>query len=135
MLSAVLQPEIDTLQSQIAQLQAQIAAAQARVNELGEAESIADGAIQSLQTALQKVSALAPSAIATLRQTVLNLFNDDGDADDDGNQPINPEPEPALPGGESVDVTPAPEPDSEDVSPVALQDLEEVEEPAHIDLV
>lgn len=77
MLSAVFQPEIDTLQFQIAQLQVQIAAAQERVKVLGEAESIADGAIQSLQTALEKVSTLAPSAIASLKSVVLGLFGGD----------------------------------------------------------
>jgi len=51
-------------------------------------------------------------------------------------QPIAPAPESAPPGGELVDVTPAPEPDSEDVTSAALQDLESpAEEPAHIDLV
>jgi len=98
MLSAVLQPEIDTLQSQIAQLQAQITAAQERVKELGECEMQTDGAIQALQTALQKVSALAPGALAALRQTVLNLFNGGGDASDDGNQPTPPAPQPDLNG-------------------------------------
>ena len=90
MISAIFQPEISSLESQVTALQAQIALAQQRISHLSEAESVADGAIQSLQTALQKVTALAPSAIATLRQTVMNLFNSDGDASDDGNQPITP---------------------------------------------
>jgi len=134
MVSAIFQPEINTLQSQVAALQAQLAAAQERISHLNEAEFVAGDAIKALTEAVHKVSALAPDAIANLKIAVLNLFTGGDDASD-GNQPINPEPEPALPGGESVDVTPAPEPDSEDVSPVALQDLEEVEEPAHIDLV
>jgi hypothetical protein len=84
MLSAVLQPEIDTLQSQIAQLQATIAAAQERITHLNEVESIATGAIQTLQTALQKVSALTPDAIASLKSAVLELFTGDT-----SNQPID----------------------------------------------
>lgn len=93
MLSAVLQPEINTLQSQIVQLQSQIVAAQERITHLNEVESIATGAIQTLQTALLHVSALTPDAIASLKSAVLDLFSSN-----DGTQPINPRPQPELNG-------------------------------------
>lgn len=98
MLSAVLQPEIDTLQSQIAQLQFQIAAAEERITHLNEVESIASGAIESLQSALKEVSALAPSAIANLKSAVFDLFKSDSDSLDDSHQPIEPQPQPELNG-------------------------------------
>lgn len=77
MLSAVLQPEIDTLQSQIAQFQSQIAQAEQRITHLTEVESIASGAIESLQSALKEVSALAPNALVNLKSAVLALFTGD----------------------------------------------------------
>lgn len=90
MLSSIFQPEIDTVQSQIAQLQAQIAQAEQRIANLTEVEAIASGAIQSLETALQKVSTLAPDALASLKSSVLELFTGDT-----SNQPIEPSLEPA----------------------------------------
>jgi hypothetical protein len=98
MLSAVLQPEIDTLQSQIAQLQAQITQAEQRITHFNEVQSIASGAIQSLQRALQEVSALAPSAIANLKSAVFDLFKSDSDSFDDSHQPVEPQPQPELDG-------------------------------------
>jgi hypothetical protein len=98
MLQAILQPEISSLESQVAQLQSQLAAQQ-RITLLNEAESVADGAIQALQGAVVKVSALAPDAIANLKLAVLNLFQGgDGASDNDGNQPITPAPQPDLNG-------------------------------------
>jgi hypothetical protein len=99
MLSTILQPEISSLESQVAQLQSQLAAAQQRITLLNEAESVADGAIQALQGAVMKVSALAPDAIANLKLAVLNLFQgDDNPGNGGGNNP-EPEPQPDLSGG------------------------------------
>jgi len=74
---------------------------------LGECEAQADGALQALTSAVQKVSALAPSAIATLKTAVFALFNSDGGGDQgegkgDGGQPLNPAPTPAPTSGDSI---------------------------------
>jgi len=63
------------LESQVAQLQAQIALAKSRIAALGEADIVANGALQALQDAVAKISGLAPSAIATLKAAALNLFH------------------------------------------------------------
>ena len=103
MVSAIFQPEISNLESQISQMQAQIDAAQERIKALFEVESLSDGALQSLETALQKVSALAPSALANLKSAVLDLFRGDNQpGSDDDNQPIDPEPQPDNGGGAVV---------------------------------
>jgi hypothetical protein len=117
MLTAIFQPEITTIESQIAQLQAQIAQYQKRITDLNEAETTADTAIAFLESALEKISPLCPSAIAALRTSVLSLFDkgnnppsDDGgnnppDTDGgsspkgDGGSPIEPNPEADLNGG------------------------------------
>lgn len=106
MLSAVLQSEINTLQSQIVQLQAQIAQAEQRITHLNEVESTASDAIDSLQTVLQKVSTLAPSAIASLKSAVLDLFRNYDNSGDDGNQPIDPSPKLDPHGHESDNAIP-----------------------------
>jgi len=97
MVSAIFSNEISSLESQVAALQSQIAAAQQRITALGECEAQADGALQALTSAVEKVSALAPSAIATLKTAVFALFNSDGGGDQgegkgDGGQPLNPAP-------------------------------------------
>ena len=48
---------------------------------MNETELLAGGSIEALKGAIAKVSALAPTAIASLKSAVLNLFtgsNDDG---------------------------------------------------------
>jgi len=94
--ATIFAPEISTLESQVAQFQAQITATQARITALGEADTVASGALQALQNAVAKISGLAPNAIATLKAAALNLFQggDDSQGDDDGNQPIQPTPSP-----------------------------------------
>jgi len=87
---SIFQSEVTALESHVAALQAQIAQAQQRMTALGECEVQADGALQALTSAVQKVSALAPDAIATLKSAVFALFN----SGDDGNQPITPAPQP-----------------------------------------
>lgn len=95
MLSTLFQPEISTIESQIAQLQAQIAQRQDRIVHLNEAKTTADTAIAFLESALEKISVLSPTAIASLKSAVLSLF-EKGDNppsnDDGGDQPINPTP-------------------------------------------
>ncbi len=81
-MSAIFQPQISSLESQIVEIQAKIAA-------FTEAESVTDGAIQALQGAVEKVTTLAPEAIANLKSAVLDLFRGDS-SDDGGNQPIPP---------------------------------------------
>lgn len=102
MVSAIFQPEIDTLQTQIAQLQTQIAAAFERMKALGEAEFMTDRAIQSVQSALQMVSALAPSAIANLKSAVLDLFRGNDQPGSNDNQSSHPEPQLDNDGGAVV---------------------------------
>lgn len=93
MVSVIFQPEISALETQIAQMQAQITLAQQRIASLSEAESMSAGAIEALQTAVQKISSLAPTAIANLKTAVLNLFQSDDDrGSGDGNQPSAPTP-------------------------------------------
>ncbi len=119
--AAIFQPEITTLESQIAQLQAQIAQAEQRITHLNEAETIAFGAIVSLQTALQKVSTLAPDALASLKSSVLELFTGDT-----SNQPIEPSSEPAQEpelNGQYSDFA------------VLSSDAPEVEQPPFVELV
>lgn len=60
MVSAIFQPQINTLQNEIAQMQATIAAAQERISELECAEFMTTGAVKSLNYALEKISGLAP---------------------------------------------------------------------------
>lgn len=91
MVSALFQPEVDTLQLHISQLQSQIATAEARVKALGECELTAAGAVQMLQDAVNKITGLAPDAITTLKASVLNLFNS-GDGGSQVEQPVNPAP-------------------------------------------
>ena len=67
MISALFGTEVSALESQLAALQAQIAVAQAQIAALGEAEATAAGALQPLQDAVQKITGLAPGAIANLR--------------------------------------------------------------------
>ncbi|WP_206756357.1 hypothetical protein [Trichocoleus sp. FACHB-90] len=85
------QSDIQNLESEIANLQAVIAARQSRIDQLSQAETVADGAIQSLQDAVAKVAELAPDAIALLKSAVLGLFSNDGEG---GNNEPQPEPEP-----------------------------------------
>ncbi|HEY9781837.1 MAG TPA: hypothetical protein V6D09_17070 [Leptolyngbyaceae cyanobacterium] len=107
MISALFQPEISNLESQIAQLQTQIALHQERITHLNEAESVADNAVASLQSALEKVSSVSPAAIESLKVAVLGLFRggdtpgggNDGDnppGGDGGSSPNEPKPEPNL---------------------------------------
>ena len=72
--ATILLSEINSLESQVAQLQAQIAVGQSRITALGEADTVASGALQALQEAVSKISGLAPHAIATLKAAALNLF-------------------------------------------------------------
>lgn len=94
MLQAILQPEISSLESRVTVLQAQLAAAQQRITLLNEAEFVAGDSLESLKTALQKVSSLAPSAVSNLRAAVLNLFSGDDSTDDFGFGGFQPQPEP-----------------------------------------
>lgn len=100
MLSVICQCEIDTLQNEIQRMTETIAVAQARISALGEIESVADGAIELLRSAVQKVSSLAPSAIASLKATVLSLF-EDGGSGNDGDSPQDPIPD-APSGGDEL---------------------------------
>ncbi|MBD2006996.1 MULTISPECIES: hypothetical protein [Cyanophyceae] len=84
------QNDIQNLQSEIANFEAIIAARQSRIDQLNQAETVADGAIQSLQDAVAKVSELAPDAIALLKSAVMGLFS----SDEGGNNNPSPEPEP-----------------------------------------
>jgi hypothetical protein len=86
MLTTIFHPEISDLETQIAQMQAQITLAQQRITSLSEAESMAGGAIQALQSAVAKIGDLAPGAIANLKAAVLNLFQGND------NQPPAPTP-------------------------------------------
>jgi len=96
MVSALFEPEISSLESQVAALQATIAAAQQRITALSDCEAETDGVLQALTSAVQKVSALAPSALATLKSAVFALFSDGN-----GNQPITPAPQPQPDLGDS----------------------------------
>jgi hypothetical protein len=87
---SIFQSEVVTLESQVAALQAQITAAQERIAALGEAEKSSEAALAVLQNAVEKVSALAPSAIANLKTAVFNLFNVDSGNQD---QMVAPAPE------------------------------------------
>lgn len=99
MVSTIIRTEIDSLETQIAQMQAQIACYRERIVSLGKAESMADSAIAALQTAVAEISILSPEAIAALKAAVLDLFGNNGTpGDGDGDQPIEPTPEPELDG-------------------------------------
>lgn len=106
MVSGLFKLEIGTLESQVAALQSQIAQVQQRIAVLGECELETDGAIQALTSAVQKVGALAPDAIATLKSAVVALFNsgdsDQGEDKGDGGQPLNPAPTPDPTEGEGI---------------------------------
>lgn len=97
MVSAIFKPEVSALESQVATLQAQLAALEQRITLLNETEAVAGGSLEALKGAIQKVSSLAPDAIATLKSAVLDLFR--GDSNDDfgfDNQPISPAPKPGF---------------------------------------
>ena len=99
MVSSIFIHEVTALENQVAQLQNQITQAQERINQLGECEVTAAGAIQALQGAVNKIAGLAPDAIATLKASVLNLFNS-GDGGNHVEQPVNPDgPSPIAPDG------------------------------------
>ena len=94
---SIFSPEISSLESQVDALQAQIVQAQERINQLGECETQADSAIQALQDAVTRIAGLAPSAVAALKASVLNLFNSGNDSND-GGQPVgNGGPSPLTP--------------------------------------
>ena len=94
MISAIFQNETTALESQVATLQAQIAAHTARIALLNDAEFLAGDSLQSLKSAIQKGSSLAPSAVSNLRAAVLNLFTGNDSTDDgNGNEP-QPSPQP-----------------------------------------
>ena len=103
---SILQPEVSALESQVAALQAQIAAHTERISLLNETELLAGGSLEALRCAIEKVSSLAPDAIASLKSAVLDLFR--GDSSDD-NQPINPAPQRSDDGGVSSAISPQPE--------------------------
>lgn len=94
MLSSIFQPEVSALESQVLALQAQLAAAQQRIALLNETELLAGGSLEALKTAIGKVTALAPDAIATLKSAVLGLFAGNDSNGGNGNQPIAPTPKP-----------------------------------------
>ena len=98
---SIFQPEVSTLESQVGALQAQIAAHTERISLLNETEQLAGGSLEALKGAIQKVSALAPSALANLRAAVLNLFSgsDNSSEDGNGNTPVNPAPQSSDDGG------------------------------------
>jgi len=97
--ATILLPEISILELQVQELQAQIAATQSRITVLGEADAVASGALQALQDAVQKISGLAPNALATLKAAALNLFQGgDNQGDDGGNPPQSPAPPSGLNG-------------------------------------
>jgi hypothetical protein len=54
----------------------------------------ADSDLSSLKQLVGKCKEVAPSAIATLKTAVLNLFSDGDGGNDDGNQPTEPTPNP-----------------------------------------
>lgn len=111
MLSTIFQPEVSALESQVAALQAQIAAHTERISLLNETELLAGGTLEALHCAIQKVTALAPDAIASLRTAVLDLFRGDSSDDlGDGNQPINPAPQRSDDGGLWSAIAPLEEP-------------------------
>lgn len=88
MVSAIFQTETTALESQVIALQAQIATHTARISLLNETELLAGGSLQSLKDAINKVSALAPDAIANLRVAVLSLFSgNDSSNDSNGDDP------------------------------------------------
>ena len=93
---SIFQTETTALESQVAALQTQLAAAQGRISLLNETELLAGGSLESLKTAIDKVTALAPDAIANLRAAVLNLFSGSDNSSDggNGNQP-SPTPQPS----------------------------------------
>ncbi len=92
MLSTIFQPEVSALESQVAALQAQIAAHAERITLLNETEAVAGGSLEALKGAIQKVTALAPDAIASLKSAVLNLFQGGSNDDGNSNQPVPPAP-------------------------------------------
>ena len=129
MISAIFQTETTALESQVAALQAQIAL-------LNDAEFIAGDSLQSLKSAIQKVSSLAPSAVSNLRAAVLNLFmgsNDDGN----DNQP-HPAPQPGSDDREAIAVELLAGQSSPFASPLASPlacSLPAAPEPNYFDLV
>ncbi len=82
MISAIFKPEVSTLESQVAALQAQIAAHTERISLLNETELLAGDSLEALKGAIEKVSSLAPDAIASLKSAVMSLFT--GNDSDDG---------------------------------------------------
>lgn len=82
-------------QSEVSALEAQVVAAQQRIVLLNEAEFVAGGSLEALKGAIEKVTALAPSALATLRTAVLDLFRGDSNDGGNGNQPSAPQPDAA----------------------------------------
>jgi hypothetical protein len=78
--TTIFQIEINSLEDQVAALQTQVAAAQAKIVALSEAEFMTAGAIEALQVALEKVTTLAPGAIANLKKSVFALFEGDDDS-------------------------------------------------------
>lgn len=99
---SIFQTETTALESQVTALQAQLAAAQQRIALLNETELLAGDSLGVLKDAINKVSALAPSAITSLRRAVLNLFQGNDGNNDNGNQPIKPSPQPIEPAPELI---------------------------------
>ncbi|MBD1942505.1 hypothetical protein H6F50_09075 [Coleofasciculus sp. FACHB-712] len=93
------QSDISALESEIAKFESIIATRRARIEQLSNAETVADSAIQSLQDAVAKFQELAPDAIATLKSAVLGLF---GGNDNSSNDDPAPEPDP-MPTDEPAD--------------------------------
>lgn len=76
MVSAIFQPQINTLQNEVAAMQATIAAAHERISEL-ECCALHDGwGGQIAEICLEKISGLAPDAIADtwLRFNIVGLY-------------------------------------------------------------
>lgn len=104
-MTALFQPEVDSLDAQLAALQAQIAAVQEQRTAITKAESVATGIVQAVAAGIeefQQISGIGADAIARLKSAVLDIFQGDNNPDDGGNFPLEPAPQPNDDGGSEV---------------------------------
>lgn len=89
----LLSQTIDTIDQEINQLMAEIEAKKQRQSQLIELDALTDDVLEQLGNVVSKIKHYAPEATTSLRETVLNLLNDEGGDSDSGNQPISPTPD------------------------------------------
>lgn len=90
MITGIFDRQIESIDSEIAQLQALIEAQTQRQNQLIDLQAVAESALDSLSTAVSKIEASEPDAIASLKSAVLTLF----DNGNDGGDQREPSPDP-----------------------------------------